>query len=125
MMAQSRRLLLVEDLGLVSQLAPALTQAGWTVQSCTSAREAVYVAKQHEVDSLLIAATLADERGDVVFYQLAALRSRLRTHTVFLTRTDHEWEVVQTTHRLSLQLPVTPDEVVRALRGLYDAPAAS
>ncbi|HXC25890.1 MAG TPA: hypothetical protein VNU46_08240 [Gemmatimonadaceae bacterium] len=124
-MTKQRRLLLVEDLGLAGQLSPALTQAGWTVQTCTSAREAIYLIKQQEVDGLLIAATLPDERGDVVFYRLSASQPQLRTHTAFFTRTSHEREVVETTQRIDLKIPVTPDQVVRTVNDFYGTSRAS
>jgi DNA-binding response OmpR family regulator len=124
-MAEHRSLLVVEDLGLVDHLTQALTHAGWTVRACTSAREAIHIAKHRDIDDLLIAATLPDERGDVVFYRLAAMHPHLRTHTVFLTRSGQDQEVVEVTQRTALQIPVTTDQVLRTMSEFYGLPTAS
>lgn len=118
-------LLVVNDTGIASQITPALEQAGWDVQLCTSAREAIYVGKHKNLDGLLIAATLADERGDVVYYRLAALQPHLRARTLFLNRTSHDWDVIEATQRVGLQLPVTPGQVVHTVSNFYDTPPAS
>ena len=113
MTVNRRSLLVVEDLGISSQLTERCVQDAWDIHAATSAREAIYVAKRHPIDYAVIAITLPDERGDVVFYRLAALYPHLRSRTVFVTQSESEQRLVQT---IGCQVMAAPVDVETLLR---------
>lgn len=113
-----RHVMLLEELGVAATLAPLLTEAGWTVRACTSVREAIYTAKRHQVDALIVALHLPDERGDVAYYRIAAQYPRVRSKTVFLVQTPHDERLIGAIGGRPMRLPA-PAQAIRD--ALYEA----
>lgn len=114
------------DLALMDQLAAELVVAGWRVDGCWSAREALHAGTGEPVDLLITALHLVDGRGDVVYWRLAAQHPGLRGQVVVLADLS-DGVPVRELPGVALDVPHSAariQEAIRACRGKLGSAAA-